>query len=209
MLSRLSLDLFVAQRMSRLTECRPVAIAPEFTGFPLWLEMFVFRRVFDNHVTHDLAPLAFAIIRRARDAVVAHDAGVALLQTFVGKEPRLLVAYFDCLGRFEAALTAVAFSFETMRQFYGSGHFETGDGSPNERMQALYNLLKHSNAMNLPVGHIHALWLENDGIHGAQLVNGATDHLVLTFDELAELIRWIADVADRLVKAAPLPKEPE
>jgi hypothetical protein len=77
--------------------------------------------------------------------------------------------------------------------------FTQGDGSPYERLNLLYNKDRHSDPAKLPEGHLHAVWIKNDGLYA----DGAN----LTFDELRELVHEIAGIADKLAKGI-VPTQP-
>jgi hypothetical protein len=203
-LSPYAFDTYVAQHMSKLTECGTTPVAVDLPDFPTWLQTFVGNRIFVQHVPDQNAALAFSLLRRIRDAVTAHDEAVALLQRFVAG-PRSVVTYFDCLARFEACLVASSITFETARKLSKVDHFTRGDGSANERHQWLYNVLKHCNPMTIPPGHLHPLWLENQGIRGAQVVASGVDERALSFAELRETVLDMGKLGDMLTKPQPAP----
>jgi hypothetical protein len=66
--------------------------------------------------------------------------------------------------------------------------FEPNDGTPQERLNLIYNRSRHTNVSSLPPGHLHTVWLQNDGIY--------TDGAALRFDEFEELLRELGRIAE-------------
>lgn len=187
-------DLLVSQRISALTEARPQPLAPEFKEYPHWLRNFVLTRMV-GQIPAANAPLAFALIRRTRDALRAFDQGCVGLRTFL-KRPGV-DAYFDTLERFEAAMLSVSFGRDIAARVLGRRLFEKGDTtSEDSRIYWIYCVIKHNDPGTLPPGHSHAVWLENDGLHGAQVVEAGIDKRHVTFDELRAEIRGLAQIAN-------------
>jgi hypothetical protein len=166
------------------------------------MRQFLARQIFQAHVSDEMAPLAFALLRRIRDAVSAFDRGTELLAHYV--EYRRADDYFDARSCFEAAIAPISYAIGIVRGALKTSAFKKGDGSFNERLQSLYNLIKHGDPRAVPPGHVHLLWLENDGIHGAQvLANGRTDHHAVTFEELREEVRDFGKIASDIVDGPP------
>ena len=70
--------------------------------------------------------------------------------------------------------------------------FTTKDGSVYQRLNCIYNDSRHKDPETFPSGHLHAVWIKNDGLYA----EGAN----LTFDELRDLICMVCRVADTLAK---------
>lgn len=188
-------DRVMGQRISSLTEARPRPIAPEFKDHEHWLRGLGLTRMMGT-IPDATAPLAFAFVRRARDSVRAFDQGCDHLRAFVKK--RGTDRYFDTLERFEAALLAVCFATVMASNALERKLFKKGDGSADSRIHWLHNLIKHIDPKKLPPGHLHPLWLENDGIYGAQVLPAGVDEHHVTFDELRTEVRGLALLADQL-----------
>jgi hypothetical protein len=73
--------------------------------------------------------------------------------------------------------------------------FKNGDGSSLQRLNRIHNVSKHLEPTSIPTGHIHAVWLSNQGIN----VSGA----VVRWSELAELARKVGSIADRVSNLTP------
>ncbi len=192
-----ALNKYVAQRFSGLTEARPQPIAGEFDQFEYWFQNFSLANLFQGAVREEKVPIAFTMIRRTRDAVLAFDQGCRLLTEFV--KSRSVVVYFDCLSRFEASIVFGSVARAMLAAELDIRLYLKGSGTDDERFVWLYDVIRHNNPNALPPGHLHPLWLENDGIHGAQMVKACEDRRHLTFDELRTELHGLARLADQIV----------
>ena len=91
----------------------------------MWLDEFVRRRIFQNHVREDRAALAFALVRRAVAAIAEWE---ATCQAATQDLPRPSV-YFDVLRHCENCIAALWQGLELGRKALGVELFAKGDGS--------------------------------------------------------------------------------
>jgi hypothetical protein len=185
-----ALDNFVAQDLSQLTECRPTPIEPDFPDYKTWLNSFVLTRIFRVPLEQNKAALAFALIRRAEAAISDYEEARTDLASLATEKS--ISAYFRCLRKFESAVTALYQAFDFARKALGMKLFEKGGGSPYDRLNWIYNKTKHGNPEKLPQGHLHAVWLRNEGLF--------TDEASLAFHELEDMIHQVGRIADKLAK---------
>ena len=192
-LSIYAIDNFVAQDLSKLTECRPPSIAPEFPDYTSWVGSFVLNWIHRIQLPKNKAALAFVLIRRAESALGDYEEARAYLASFVGGDHRNISLYFRCLGRFESTVAMVYQSLDFVRRTLGRKKvFTKGQGSPYERVNCIYNASKHSDPETLPAGRLHAVWIKNDGLYA--------DRVHLTFEELGDLVRQIGRIAEKFAK---------
>jgi len=85
-LTSFSLDNFVSQELSQLTECQAREVADEFPDNQSWLSTFVLSRIIWIPLPKDKAALAFALIRRAEGAVTDYEEARKLLTNFISSE---------------------------------------------------------------------------------------------------------------------------
>ncbi|HQU45857.1 MAG TPA: hypothetical protein PK867_23785 [Pirellulales bacterium] len=191
MLSKYALDKFVAQDLSHLNECRLAPLATEFPDHSFWLTSFVANCIFRIPLTPEKAALAFALIRRAGGAVEDYEEAREHLTELVAGN-RTISLYFRCLRRLESAVAMLYQSLDFVRRALGINLFTQGDGSPYERLKLIYNRGRHSNPETLPEGHLHAVWIKNDGLY--------TEGASLGFGEIRDMIRDIGQIADKVSK---------
>lgn len=190
-----TLETFVSQEISKLTACSPRSIATEFPERSSWLNQFVLRRIFHNHVPDERAPLAFALLRRAESALDEWE----LSCDAVARGVRTVSGYFKALRHFESCIAALWQGVDFGRRALDTSVFQKGDGSPYERLNFIYNKSRHFDCHALPSGDLHPLWIANDGIY--------TREQSITFDELREIVVMLARIANNIL-TGPSPTEP-
>lgn len=191
-ISLYALDNFVAQDLSKLTECRMVSVAHDFPGHASWLSSFVLNWTLRNRaLPKEKAALVFALIRRAGGAIEDYEVARAQLAELVNGG-RNISLYFRCLRRFESTVAMVSQALDFIGQALEIELYTRKHGSPYERLDCIYNRSRHADPQTLPSGQLHAVWIRNDGLY--------TDGANLTFNELRDLISEISRIADKLAK---------
>jgi hypothetical protein len=186
-----ALDTFVSQDLSKLTSCAPQSLESEFPERGDWLNQFVLRRFFQNHVAEEHAALVFIFLRRAEAAIDEWELACQAAREGV-QQPSV---YFKTLRHVESCLAALWQGFDFGMSALGTELFTKGDGSPYERLNWLYNKGRHFDAHTLPAGDLHALCLTNDGLH-------SREHAV-TFEEMREALRVLGRMADKITGNTP------
>lgn len=179
-----ALDTFVSQEMSKLTACAPQSLAPDFPEHGHWVNQFVLRRIFQNHVSDEGVALAFILVRRV-DAAMDEWELACSAACDVGRPS----GYFKMLRHLENCVAALWQGFEFCRHALGQKLFQKGDGSVYERLNWLYNVGRHFNPYELAPGDLHRLWISNDGLNSRECT--------VTFVELREAVRFLARLVDK------------
>ena len=182
-------DLFVSQDLSKLKEANARPLGAEFGDRDQWFRGFLLRRIFHAHVPDGMAPLAYAVLRKADAALGEYDSACASLGEFV-RQGRAVRTYFRALHQFEAGSAACYQAFDFGRKGLKSRLFETADGTPIQRLNAVYNEGRHEHLLSLPSGHLHVVWLTNTDI--------TTAKTRLSYEELRELVAEICRIANTL-----------
>lgn len=185
-ISNYTLDTFVAQDMSKLTQLSIKSLAEEFPNADKWFAQFVLRRIFQVHVPDEKAALAFAIIRRAHAALQEWELASAAAQG----DLRSVGTYFRVLRHLESCISCVWQGLEFARKSLDQDLFKKGDGSVYERLNWVYNVSRHFSPDALPQGDLHRNWLSDEAIH--------TREQTVSFDELREAIRMLARVSEQV-----------
>jgi len=188
-LSNFALDTFVAQKLSELTAPTATSVAKEFPGLDAWLTTFVLNTIFRLNLPQDRTALAFALLRRAQAAIEDYDDACGALLLVVERQ-KTVSQYFRALRKFEVAIAMLYQAFDFGRKALRSKLFEQKDGTPYERLNLIYNDSRHTDVSSLPLGHLHAVWLQNDGIY--------THGVALRFGELEDLLREMGRIAEQI-----------
>jgi hypothetical protein len=190
-LSHYALDTFVSQDLSKLTSCDPQSLASEFPERSYWLNQFVLRRIFHNHIAEQHAALTFVLVRRAEAAIDEWELACEAARQGVQKPS----GYFKTLRHLESCLAALWQGLDSGRRALATDLFTKGDGSVYERLNWLYNKGRHFDPQALPQGDLHALWLTNDGLH-------SREHAV-TFEEMRDALKVVGGMVDKIAGSSP------
>ena len=188
--SHYGLDHLVSQDLSKLSRCTAPEVTSSFPEARFWVSDFVLNSAFGSPVRPEAKRFAFAFLRRAEAAFVEYEHARAALGEYVQTRPRKASLYFRVLHHLEMTVTMLYQAFDFGRRFADVQLFEKGDGSDYERLNRIYNVSRHFDPADLPIDHLHAVWVANDGIHIADCR--------LSFEELAELLRELGRSADRM-----------
>jgi hypothetical protein len=192
-LTNYALDSYVAQEMSQLTECNAKEISSHFTNTEYWISNFVLNSIFRVPVLPEHKPFIFTFIRKTEMALLEYEQGRLLLDAYVGKQSGRISAYFRCLYHFEITVNLLYQTYELVMKKMSIRLFAKGDGSPLERLNRIYNIIKHAEFSSIPETNIHPVWLRNDGIFAS------TSHL--TFDELHKMLLETGRLAEKISNA--------
>jgi hypothetical protein len=188
-LTKFGLDTFVAQKLSELTAPTATSVSKEFPGLDTWLTTFVLKTIFHLNLPQARVALGFALLRRAGAAIEDYDEACATLRPVVERQ-RTVSQYFRALRKFEGAITMLYQAFDFGRKALGTKLFEESGGSPLQRLNLIYNRSRHTDLSSLPAGHLHPVWLQDDGIY--------TDGAALRFSEIEELLRQLGRIGERV-----------
>lgn len=195
------LDNFVAHKLSLLTECG----AAELTVEPNWLNSFILTTVFNVSLEPKIRAYLFNFIRRAEGALSAYPEAREALIEYVQTPRNVLSPYFRALLKFEVCISQCYQGYLLLAAASGVKLFERADGSPEQRLNVLYNDSKHMNERieqgEMPTEATSAIWITNQGLES----KGAT----LLFEELREMLVGMECLAKRLSVLKPPPKESE
>jgi hypothetical protein len=160
-------------------------VATEFPEHKYWLNQFILRRIFHNHVTEESAALAFILVRRAEAAIDEWELACETAQDV--QKPS---GYFKMLRHLENCVAALWQGLEFGRRAMNTKLFEKGDGSVYERLNWVYNVGRHFDPSDLPSGDLHRLWISNDGINSQEYS--------VKFTELRDAIKFLAKIVDKI-----------
>ena len=187
------LDRLVAPKCSGLTAC----LAPELPEPSNYYASFYLNNIFVTGVPDKLRSPIIVFLRRFANAVRDYRAGreqmlecVAVLQ----HSNAMVQGYLAALSNFESAIVntyLALMSHGAVGRLLDPNFprpFQSGDGSPPQRLNAAYNALKHFND-NIEKGIVPddatPVWLLDDGIESV----GSHGQSKLRFEELVELLR--------------------
>jgi hypothetical protein len=140
--------------------------------------------------------VVLAYIRRSHNAFMAYDDARARTLTYLdGNDPQnpKVGKYFDAVSSWESFALQISMAMDLFRWLnQGEGAFVKNDGSKEQRLYEIANLIKHT-ASAVSSGQCKEsdtvpLWLSNRGLHSFDLL--------VTYDEAAEILNDAAVLAE-------------
>ncbi len=198
-------DRYFSQELSTFTAAAVVDVSAEFLGRDSWVREFFISSVFHVQIGEHGAPVFFAILRRAEAAFVEYDLFRIALSEYLTDRKRSS-HYLRAVQHLELALLLAnkAFTFLNMVGAY----VEPDVSSLEHRLAIVSEIGQSFHPQHLPPGHLHAVWLRNEGVFAAKLSDGTLREGNLTFDELGELFRKLGKISDELATIRAEPSAP-
>jgi hypothetical protein len=154
---------------------------------------------FLNSLTASFAPpmnaYAYNFLRRAQYAFSEYHLARESTLAFVANGGQSPTRYADALFHWECFLGQSWHAFNLLVTAWNGKAFKKNDGSIEQRLNTLYNQMKHiesriENGQMIP-GATVPVWLENEGLHSVDTS--------LTYAESAEILKELAKYADALM----------
>lgn len=138
---------------------------------------------------------AYNYLRRAQHAFAEHQIARSCTLDFLASNGQSVQRYVDALYHWECFLGQAWHAFVLLVKAWEGRAFEKNDGSVEQRLNALYNQMKHVES-RIENGQMASdatvpVWLENQGLRSVD------EHL--SFAETADILRELAKYADALM----------
>lgn len=191
-----ALDNFFAQEISALSECNAPDLGDHSAEVGDLIHNFILSSILISPIKTEEKPYIFGIIRRVQMALVEYQNGRTLLLLYLNESKKNTSLYFQGLSHFEIAVTQLYQAYDFWRQLgkkresKETNLFKTGDGSPLQKLNRLYNVSKHLEPSTIPEGNLHHVWISNNGICASEVT--------MSFTELADLVKEYVAVANAL-----------
>jgi hypothetical protein len=189
------LDRLVAPECSSISECR----APEIPELPNYFGSFFLNNVFQGEVEDKTRSLILLFLRRLAQGVREYRFGREQFLRFVETLPRtnnVTGLYLRALSHFEQAVINTYLAVLAHAAIAGiivpssERPYKKSDGSPAQRLGAVYNALKHfdERIVRGTIPDIPApVWIVNDGLKCADAEQGLGAIAKLDFTEMVTL----------------------
>lgn len=188
------LDEHIAPGASKFTKA-DIPCASDFSKESAhWVSSYFLNCTFRAKFKPPMNAYAFNYLRRCQVAFSEHALACQSTHSFLsagGQWPR---AYADALFHWESFLGQAWHAFAILIKAWDGKAFQKNDGSLEQRVNALYNQMKHvesriENGQMIP-GATVPVWLDNEGIRSIDV------HL--SFRETGEVLKELAKYADAL-----------
>lgn len=193
------LDTYVAPQLSQLTRADMDDMSNFDPEQASWVANYILNTAFRASYAEGQRQLAMAFLRRAEYAFNEYEAARRTLSEYLAGERHRASRYYQSLLHFETFVSQAYQAYMTVRKLVrGPDPFKSGDGSVHDRLNILYNFVKHSEDKisdgHYPTGAIVPIWMTNEGIVCVKCR--------LAYSEMADLLRDIGKAA-RLVVDPP------
>ena len=189
--SKTILDKFLAPRVSNFRR----AEIPDMSGdSSLWLSKYFLNNVLRGSYTDPMRQYVFNYLRRVEGAHVAHQSARSTTVQFLHGSRQSMSRYMEAIFHWESFLAQSGMAYALAERLTEARPFEPGDGSVEQRVNLLYNRSKHSDtaieAGQLPPEGTIPVWMEDDGLHGVDVV--------LRWEETGEVLHDLSNFATML-----------
>jgi hypothetical protein len=191
-------DAFVAPGLIDFRSAEIPDLSDRFPGAPHWVADHFLNSTLRGAFADGMRQLAMGFLRRARSGFQAyHGARTKTLSYLSDLRPlsQPLGRYFDAVDEWEQFVLQLQMTMDVYRRMPGShGAFEKGDGSAENRLYQLANMVKHPGRVNAvgenaPIDSF-PLWLSNHGLHSSKTS--------VTFAEAASVLEDVGRFAETL-----------
>jgi len=160
-----------------------------------WVANFFLNSVFSARFKAPMDAYAYNFLRRTQFAFAEHHLARKATLAFLEGGSQSVTRYVEALFHWECFLGQAWHAYAILVSAWEGKAFVKNDGSVEQRLNALYNQMKHvesriDNAQMLP-GATVPVWLENQGLRSIDTN--------LTFAESAEVLKNLSKYANALM----------
>ena len=188
-------DRHIAPGVSSFTRADIPDMSKWAAESPHWIANFFLNSAFTTAFKPPMNAYAFNFLRRAQAAFSQYQLARDSTLAFLSSGGQSVTRYAEALFHWETFLGQSWHAYALLLKAFSGTAFKQGDGSVEERLNKLYNAMKHvesriENAQMLP-GATVPVWLENTGIRSIDAS--------MTYFETAEVLKQLAAWADALM----------
>ena len=189
------LDTHIAPGVSAFTQAEIPDMSTWAKESPHWVANFFLNSAFTATFAPPMNAYAYNFLRRAQYSFSEHNVARESTLRFLSAGGQSPGGYADALFHWECFLGQAWHAFALLVTAWQGKAFDKNDGSVEQRLNALYNQMKHVESRiengQMIAGATVPVWLTNSGL---QSVDAA-----LTYAETAELLKDLAKYADALM----------
>lgn len=160
-----------------------------------WIASFFLNSAFSASFKPPMNAYAYNFLRRAQAAFAQHRLARDCTLAFLSAGGQWATLYCNALFHWETFLGQAWHAYALLLKAYSGTAFKEGDGSTEERLNKLYNAMKHVESRiengQMLTGATVPVWLTNDGIRSVDAS--------MTYFETGELLKQLALWADALM----------
>ena len=197
------LDTF-SHNLSSLTECNFVEMSSYDSQSGHWIQNYLLNATFRGRYPDPYHQIVMAFMRRAEAAFQEYELARTALEAYVNGSREAISKYFSSLYHFEQFIAHAYQAYMLSKPLLAEPRtFENGDNSVLERLNKIYNHIKHCDsklfAGNFPENATASTWLSSQEIHCSDAN--------ITAPETVEILKEIAEYANSFIDPATVLKE--
>lgn len=187
--TRYAVETFLSPKATSITRCGARDISLTFPDFEKWISMYGVRVIFTNHVKVETHHFALQFLRQTIAALTHYRSAFVSLNGHVEAHGTKWTPYFEALSNFEDSISRLYQALDCSRKVLNQKLFEDKDGSKEQRLNSIYNVMRHNPAqLEQPV------WITDIGLESAQEI--------LPFPEIEEMLSMCGRICQKLAGGA-------
>lgn len=159
-----------------------------------WIANYFLNSAFSGSFAPPMNAYAYNFLRRAQYAFSEHEIARKSTLDFLASGGQSPKEYVDALFHWETFLGQAWHALAILITAWKGKAFDKNDGSIEQRLNALYNQMKHVESRidnaQMPPGATVPVWLDNEGLCSVDIK--------LTYAETADVLKELAKYADAL-----------
>ena len=183
-ITRWAVETSINARIEAASKACPEDIARHFPHSDRWISSLLLSHIFKVAVPAANLPVALQFVRRAEGALLAYSALASEIEK-LALEPGSWRPYFNALSQAEIAISSLYQARYLAAKKCGLQQFSKGDGSDVQRLNDLYNAIKH-----VPAEDKEPVWLSDFGLESAPAK--------LSYPEFEEILGRTAGMAQTI-----------
>ena len=183
-ITRWAVETSINACIEAASKANPDDVARHFPHSDRWISSLLLSHIFTVAVPAANLPVALQFVRRAEAALLAYSALAAEIAKFA-LEPGLWRFYFSALSQAEIAISSLYQARYLAAKKFDLQQFSKGDGSDVQRLDELYNAIKH-----IPAEDKEPVWLSDFRLESASAK--------LSYSEFEEILGRTAGMAQSI-----------
>lgn len=190
-------DTYIAPAVSKFVRAAIPDMSHLRSQSSRWIPTYILNVVLRAEVPSPEREYRLNFLRRAVIAETEYHLARASTLAFLDSSGTVFRHYFEAIHHWEQFLAASWLALDTLRKWTGQKIFQKNDGSPEQRVNALYDQMKHADSRieNASLGQMPSqgplpVWLTNDGLQGTECG--------VSWTEARDTLKLLADIAHAL-----------
>ncbi|MGE7662988.1 hypothetical protein ACQKL6_14990 [Peribacillus sp. NPDC097197] len=190
-----ALNNFVAPKLAQLTQKSAPEVISQVQQHQYWIPNFILTSMLRIKVSDENQKYVINILRRVSNAINEYESGRNMLESYLSVKRESISKYFLSVFHFENSITQTYQALMLLKTMSNIEKlFEKEDGSLLQRINNIYNHIKHLNERiensKIPEGYTIPMWITNFGLE--------SPNAEVNFEEFASCLIELGTCANKL-----------